>query len=396
MPSVNFKIILKIILIVLTPFFLAACETLNVKPMSVSEQFSREDDETRLWKRQDEFEETLKKSGFIYQDEELTKYANEVLHKLAGNFEQPSNVDLRMYIINSPDFNAFCLCNGAIFVHTSILANADNEAQLATVLAHEATHFLYRHELRAFRNLKNKGAFLSTVQVTLAGAPGGYGDLASLFGQTAIVGSVYGYSRQMEREADKNAFDLLIKSGYDPTEAKKFLEKLSEIANLEDKKIPYFYSTHPRYKERIRDYEEFIQELSKEGSAGLSGISNTETYNKMTKGVLIDNTELEIRANKLKLAKIGIQKIRGLYPEDFIGYYYSGQREALENERDEAEKDFKKAIELNQEYPEAHKGLGMLYYKKGDKQLAKPELERYLQLKPDAADANYIRGYINE
>lgn len=394
----NHNKITKFLFLITIPFFLSACETLNVQTIGTSTKFTMEDDEARLWKRQDELENILKDSGFIYQDEQLIKYVNEVLNKLISNVERVNNVDIRAYIIKDPLFNAFCLCNGAIFIHTSLLATADNEAQLATVLGHEASHFLYRHELKGFRSLKNKTAFFSTVEVTLAGASSHSStiDLFRLLTEYGVVGAYYGYSREMEREADKNAFELVINNGYDPQEAKKFLEHMYEVDKDEDFKVPYFYSTHPRVKERIRDYEDFIKDLTKKDKGKLIGIQNTEVYNAMTRNVLGDNIELEIKANHLKLARRQIEKYNKLYPNNFKGHFFLGSVDFLEDKKDEAGKEFKQSIELNPQCPECHKALGTLYYKKGEKQLAKIEFEKYLQLNPQAKDANYIMGYLNE
>lgn len=357
-----------------------------------------ESDEAGLWKRQEDFENQIKNSGFLYNDDQLTSYLNDVLYRLTGDLESKNNVDLRVYVIRDPEFNAFCLSNGAIFVHTGILSAIDNEAQLATLLAHESSHFIYRHELKFFRNLKNKSAFLSTMQVTVAAAPVGYyGDLFNLFSQYCVVGSVYGYSRSMEREADRNAFDMIVNAGYDPLEAKKFLCSLEEAVKLEDKKkAVYFYSTHPKIKNRIKDYQEFIEELEKSGRGKLTGIKNAEAYHQLTRGVFMDDLELKINANKLKIADRLIEKYTESYPDDFQGYCLSGRVFMLENDKEEAEKQFKKSIELNNACPLSHKWLGLLYYKNGKKELAKVEFTRYLELDPQAADAAYIRGYLDE
>ncbi|MCK9604675.1 MAG: M48 family metalloprotease [Candidatus Omnitrophica bacterium] len=391
------------LLLVIFCFALCGCETLNVKNMDKTGQFQKEDDEARLWKRQDEFEEIINTSGFIYQDEQLNNYVEGVLCKLTGELEKCNNVNLRVYIIRDPELNAFCLSNGAIYIHTGLLANIDNEAQLATILGHESAHFFNRHELKAFRGIKNKTAFLSSLQITLAGGSafaGSYGSAVDLVNRLAgysVAASVYGYSREVEREADKVAFEFMIVSGYDPAEAKKFFDTLYELNKDEkENKAPYLYQTHPRIKERIDNFDGFIKKASEEKRMPVFTACNIKEHNRITRQLLLDNCELEIKANKPKHARRGIDKYVKLYPDDAEGYYLSGTLYLAEGKNDEAQKELKKSIEVNPRYPESHRALGMMYYKKGDKQLAEVEFRKYLELVPDAKDKDYIRRYIDE
>lgn len=386
----------RLLLILSLSLFVSACETLNVQKIGTAQNFVPEQDEARLWKRQEELEQNIKNSGYLYQNQQLTEYVNRILEKLTGNIEKSCNVDLRAYVISDPECNAFCLGNGAIFIHTGILAAMDNEAQLATLLAHEASHFIYRHELKQFRNIKNKSALYSTLQVTFAGAPFSAGTLINLLSGYAVLGSIFGYSRESEKEADKNAFNLIAASEYDPRETKKFLENLYEVTKLENKKIPYFYSTHPKTKTRIRDYDSFINEMQERQGRALSGALNTREFLSVTRLAFLDTITLGIKANKLKPIRFETEKYIKLYPDDFMGYYYLGLIDAQEGKTSEAESHFKKSIAINQNFPGNHKSLGVLYYKQGNKQLAKREFNEYLVLSPEAEDADYIRGYINE
>lgn len=381
----------------------SSCASTQIKNIKLNGEFELYDDEARLWKRSQEFQEILNKRGYIYQDDNLAQYVNNVLHKLIGEFEKSNNVELKVYIIEDPLFNAFCLPDGAIYIHTSILASADNEAQLATVLAHEASHFLYRHSLRQQRSLTNKSAFLTIFDMTLGSAAyalggvlGSSANLARLLGDYAVIGSFYGYSRKIEREADENAFELVKNAGYNPIEAKAFLENLYE-ATKDKKKIPYFYSTHPRTKKRIKTFEKLIRNLSQKNNGEIKGADNSDIYNKMVKNVFLDNAELDMKREKgLKSARRQIERYNRLYPDSARAHYLLGKLAVLTDKKEEAKEAFTKSIKLNPNYSESYRELGLLYYKSGEKQNAKTEFEKYLQLKPGAEDAEYIRGYLNE
>ncbi|OGX17721.1 MAG: hypothetical protein A2Y00_04565 [Omnitrophica WOR_2 bacterium GWF2_43_52] len=391
---------LRVILYFSLCLFLSSCASTEIKNINAHDSLEKYEDEARLWKRAEEFEEILQASGFLYPDEQLIRYVNDVLEKVMGSAVLPTdNYRLKAYVINDPLFNAFCLPNGSIYIHTSIIANLENEAQLATILGHEATHFLHRHALKEFRSLINKSALMSSLQVTFGAASGVVGvsaDLAGLLTQFCVVGSFYGYSRDIEREADKRAFELMTQAGYDPHEAKRVMENMYEAIKDEKVKVPYLYHTHPKTKERIKNYEAFIEEYLKTNPAKNEGLRNTEKYNAMTKNLLLDNTELTMKRDSVKVARRQIERYCKIYPEDFKCLYLSGKLYMQEGNQEKAESEFQKSLALNPEFPESYKEIGLLYYKKKEKEKSDAAFKKYLQLKPEAKDAEYIRGYLHE
>lgn len=380
--------------------FMSSCASTEIKNIDATNSLEKYEDEARLWKRAEELDEILQASGFLYPDEQLTQYVNDVLQKVMGGAALPTNsYHLRAYVVNDPLFNAFCLPNGSIYIHTSILANIESEAQLATILSHEATHFLRRHALREFRSLINKSALMSSLQVTFGAASGVVGvsaDVAGLLSQFCVVGSFYGYSRDIEREADKSAFELITQAGYDPYEARRVMENMYEAIKDEKVKVPYLYHTHPKTKERIKNYEVFIEEYLKTNPRKNEGIKNAEKYNLMTKNLLLDNTELTLKRDSVKVARRQLERYCKIYPENFQCLYLSGKLYVQEGDQEKAESQLKKSLALNPEFAESYKEIGLLYYKKKEKERADAAFKKYLQLKPDAKDADYIMGYLDE
>ena len=135
---------------------------------------------------------TIERGGFVFPDPELEAYLTQVAQRL----EPPAvfaAIPFRFKVVRHRVPNAFCLPNGAIYVHTGMLAMLESEAELAGILGHEMSHAVYRHALRQLHSAENKalvGKVLSPVTGGLAG-PGGLIYLAS----------VAGYSRDLEREA---------------------------------------------------------------------------------------------------------------------------------------------------------------------------------------------------
>ena len=186
-----------IILSLLFCLLVAGCATTSLPP--VTKDFRLEDDERRLWLRSEEEQRVINRSGVIYRGEELEAYLNEIAEKLQPA-EVFTHIPFKVVVVRNPHLNAFIYPNGVLYVHSGILARIDNEAQLATLLAHEMTHATHRHLVKQFRDTKNKTAFLATISVTTAG-------LGTLLGSIGTVAAITGYSREHETEADKEGLN---------------------------------------------------------------------------------------------------------------------------------------------------------------------------------------------
>ena len=173
------------------------------------------------------------------------------------------NLDWKFYVIEKPDVpNAFCLANGHVFVYTGILKYADNDAQLATVMAHEIGHAIAHHvaEQVSMAMVTNAAATAAAIaiqhNVRSSGEQAAY--MAAL-GLGANLGVVLPYSRMMESEADHIGLMLMAKACYDPREAIKFWEKFAKKGN---EPISYF-STHPSSEQRIEQLKELMPQAMK-------------------------------------------------------------------------------------------------------------------------------------
>ncbi len=201
--------------ILLLAWMAAACVTTKLPP--VTKNFVPEEDERRLWLRSEEEQRVLNRSGLIYKDEEVEAYVNGIARRLHPE-ETSGQIPFKIFVIKNPFLNAFAFPNGVIYVHTGILASMDNEAQLATLLAHEMTHVTHRHLVKMVRDMKNKTAFLATLQMVTSGL-GPIGSLAGALGTIGTVAAVTGYSRENETEADVEGFRVMALAGYDVEEA---------------------------------------------------------------------------------------------------------------------------------------------------------------------------------
>jgi len=363
---------------------LAGCSTTTLPPVS-GKEFAFEGDERRIWTRSEEAQERLGKSGWLFRDEPLEEYLNGIARKLVPP-EVGDRIPFRVFVIRDYHLNAFAFANGAIYLHTGILARLENEAQLAILLGHEMSHATHRHAVRSFRDMKNKSAFL-------AGAVAVAGDLGALLGGLGAVASTYGYSRELETEADTVGLARVVAAGYDPREGPELFSHLKEYLEEEKIREPYFFSSHPRVAERVSSYKELLSGTY----AGIEGSVNRDSFQNITKGALLENGKLQMKAGRLEAAKRDADRYLEQQPDDPRGHYLLGkilEHTGKTGDPEKAVEAFRKAISIDPSYPEPHRELGILFLKKGDRPAAKRHLERYLSLSPEATDRRYTEEYL--
>jgi predicted Zn-dependent protease len=304
-------------------------------------------------------------------------------------------IPFRVAVVKNPWLNAFAIPTGTLYIHSGLVARLQNEAQLATVLGHEMVHVTHRHAIRDFRSSQNKTAFLATMNVTLGGVPvlGGIADLVGAFGTTAAI---TGYGRDQEREADREGLDLMVRAGYDPTEAPKAFHEMQKELDEQKIKESFFYASHPRLQERIENFEASIKTTYRDQRGGAR---NADLFLKKTQRVVVENAQLDLKAGRFRTAQWGAEKGMAIQPKDPKAYYVLGEvlrQKAGDGDVQKAGQHYQTAIGLDPAYPDPHKGVGLIHLKRGEACLAKKSLQSYLALAPTASDRAYIDGYIRQ
>jgi predicted Zn-dependent protease len=260
------------------------------------------------------------------------------------------------------------------------------------------THATHRHAVRRSRDLQNKAAFAATLGVVTVPF-GAVGTLASLLGQLGTLAAVYGYSQEMETEADREGFQLMLRAGYDPREAPKLFRHLKQWVEEEKTPEPFFFNTHPRLVERIESYEEILKrdggEVARRGSLQIG----EEVFLVHTRRLVIDNALLDLQGGRFLQAQRGLRKFVALNPEDATGHFFLAETYRRQNDpklHPEAIRLYQGAIALDSAYADPYKGLGTLYFQAGQPTQAAAVLERYLELAPTAPDRGYIQSLLEE
>jgi len=368
----------------------AGCATL--RPVPVTEAMMSSEEEQMLWRRAQEEQDTINGSGVLYQDAEIENYLNLIVKKLQVNSTAP-DISFQIKVVKDPNLNAFAFPNGVIYVHTGILARMDNEAQLAALLAHEMIHCTHRHTLRVLRSIKDRSAYFDAVRKTLAKMVMTRG-LAQFLGITGSMAAISGYTRELETEADRVGLDLMVKANYDPREALKLFEHLRQEIEIEGFEEPYFFGTHPNVHQRIENVNNWL--VAKYRGKG-TVLKNTKIFQSRISRLILDNARLDLRQGRFYIAQRTVKKYLTTKPEDARAYYLLGEifrQWDRQNDTSAALKNFEKAISLNPSFSEPHKAMGLIYYKDGDRRLAKFFFESCLLLSPDTPDKAYIQGYL--
>jgi len=194
----------------------------------------------------------------------------------------------RITTLNSPVVNAFAVPGGYLYVTRQLLGLMNDEAELASVLGHEAGHIAARHS-RERRNAN----ILSQVLAGLAGVVTGSGQIAQIAAQGAQMWTL-SYSRSQELESDELGVRYLAAAGYDPAASPAFLASLGAWSDLESRlqgregdqrAAPSWARTHPLSAERV---SRAAQEAQQTGVAG-QGQHNRDQYLAMIDGMIFDD-----------------------------------------------------------------------------------------------------------
>ncbi|BDM64797.1 putative beta-barrel assembly-enhancing protease [Shewanella sp. NFH-SH190041] len=202
----------------------------------------------------DAYMRVIRASTPIVTDPVLNQYLTELGDKLVAHAHDVKT-PFYFFLLQNDEINAFAFFGGHIGVHTGLFLNADNESELASVLAHEITHVTQRHLARSFE-AQQKAApatiagMLGAILLTIAAPQAGMAALATtqaLSAQTKI-----NYTRQHEKEADRIGMQVMVDSGFDPDAAADFFAKLAARYRFTSKP-PQMLLTHPLPESRITE-----------------------------------------------------------------------------------------------------------------------------------------------
>jgi predicted Zn-dependent protease len=192
----------------------------------------------------------------LYRNPQITRYVDEIGQRLAQASKR-SDIPYTFQVVNDKGINAFATMGGFVYINAGLIAAADNEAQLASVIGHEIGHIVRRHSIQQMRQ--------TAIARGLAAAAGL--DRNTLVNIGVDLALRRPNSRKDEFEADREGLYNLQGAGYAPSGIVGFMQKLLKSGGS----VPTFLSTHPATSERIDALEEAIDPAQSNRGEGLNG-----------------------------------------------------------------------------------------------------------------------------
>jgi len=195
----------------------------------------------------------------LYNDRDINNYVKQIGDTLVPYSDRPE-LPYTFQVVNDDSINAFATMGGYVYVHTGLLKAADNEAEVAGVMAHEIAHITNKHALKQMRQRIIAGGVANAAGV----------DNSVLVAVGVEVGLNLPKSRRDEYEADRSGLETIVRSGYAPKGMVGFFQKL---LNAGGGSVPTILRTHPHTEDRIANLEQMLQQAQINPNAG-KGLDN--------------------------------------------------------------------------------------------------------------------------
>ena len=201
------------------------------------------------------YAQEIEKSTRFITDPVVTEYVNRIGQNIVKNSD--CKVPFTIKVIDSDEINAMALPGGFFYVNSGLILNADEEAELAGVMAHETAHVCAHHAVR--EQTRMNYAQLGTIPLIFIGGWTGYGiyEAASI----GVPVTFMHFSRDFEAQADYLGLQYMYRAGYDPQAFISFFEKIQALEKRKPGAVAKVFSDHPQTPDRILHSQEEIARI---------------------------------------------------------------------------------------------------------------------------------------
>jgi predicted Zn-dependent protease len=411
-------------------------------PPPIREAFKFGEVDLEVLEQSDLLDTKFERDGLVLHDEAANAYVRRIGQSLVPKGLELERVSWNIRVLRDPQPNAFALPNGSIYITTGLIFLVDNESQLAAIIAHELTHVMRRHTYVQNRSNRKKFLTMNIMAAVGAYAPGGIAGAAIIVVTTVapfiLMATVFGYSRDLEREADLKGVDMMISAEYSPEEMVNVMKLLDE--DIEGENIRLFYNDHPSLDERIKYLSSYLGARADRVTPQMELNRERAAYFKIMESVMRHDLQLSISAGRFRSAVLHAQRLVDFHTDSENLFWLAEayrtlgprspqltekeltnsakkdaakkrQKRTLEEEERElletpagkdnwqrhqqkAEELYLRALNAENPAPAVHRGLGMLYEKLGRANDAASEYEKYIELAPTAIDRERIKRRI--
>ena len=375
----------------------------KVRPIQEVAVMPENEDESHLWEIASNHENNIYNDGRMHHDGEVEAYLERMAYKMLGDSIEHVGVKIDFFIVMDPMLSAWVYPYGTIALHSGLIASLDNEAQLASIVAHELSHFLQRHSYRELISDRRQGAIgkglgilLTAAAATQTGAIDT--NLMKAGGMwTDLVTS--GYSRKNEHIADAEGLLLMKHAGYERHEAIAGFTalKLNDLYGTVN--IRHLWSSHPKLDDRIENVTRAVKKEQKRKDYVPGTPSDSLAYYQAVAPILLANAKLDLKERMFDRSRQALQKYLLARPGDAEALFWIGETHRLQQpggpDFAAQEAAYRAVLEHDSGYARAHRELGMALRQAGKHGEAKASFTRYLELTPKAVDAGIIRWYMD-
>jgi beta-barrel assembly-enhancing protease len=202
-----------------------------------------------------EYAMQVEQSVRLLQDPVVNEYVNRIGQNLVRNSD--AKVPFTIKVIDDDAINAFALPGGFFYVNSGLILAADNESEMAGVMAHEIAHVAARHATRQM----TRAQLANFASIPLIFMGGGIGYAISSAAGLALPLTFLSFSRGFEAEADYLGLEYMYKAGYDPQSFVAFFEKVQAKEKKKPGSLAKAFSTHPQTPDRIAKSQEEINKI---------------------------------------------------------------------------------------------------------------------------------------
>ena len=213
------------------------------------------------WQLGQQLSQDVAKQVRLSNDPTLNNYVSAMGQKIVAQTPAPFNqLPWQFHVVEDPAINAFAIPGGHVYVNTGLIANADNAAELAGVMAHEISHVTARHSTEQMTRQYGLSILAGLV---LGQNPG---QLSQIAAQIVAGGALARFSREAEAEADELGIKAMAAAGYNPIGMATMFEELLEHQQSQPSRVEQFFSTHPLTAERARDARRRAEAIGNRGT----------------------------------------------------------------------------------------------------------------------------------